>query len=81
MVPAKEVQLQMVHPLVLKQMPPHGRRFSRIASGSSAGLLEVWTDYYVWQKKPLFTHWQTCTLDTNGMITKVETDWDWKGLP
>ena len=76
---AQKVQLEVVHPLVLKQMPPYGRRFSRIASSSGAGLLEVWTDYYLWQGKPLFTRWETCTVDTNGLITKVKPDWHWKG--
>lgn len=78
---AEDVHLKMVHPMVVKQMKHKGRKFSRISSGSSAGRLEVWIDYYVWQKKPLFTHWYTCALDTNGIIVKVESDWDWRGFP
>ena len=77
---AQHVSLKIIHPQVLKQKRVNERAYNRVQSSYGGGILEVYTDYYLWLRKPLFTRWYTCNLDTNGTILDLESDWVWNGF-
>ena len=55
--------------------------FTRIAAHGSSGVLEISTEYELRRNHVFLTRWHTCKVDTTGLITDVQSDWVWNGLP